>query len=168
MKYVINDNVNVIIADFNKLEEIIYFQDNVLKDISDKNFFKPLTKLEFSDAIINGKIYLLYYNNRLIGLGVLNSKPRLEVIDEYQLVDINSVGILDSVMIDKDFRGSKLQKQLINYMEADIKKCRLRAVVATVHPNNIWSLNNLLSCNFKIINKIIIHGGDRYILIKIY
>ena len=71
-------------------------------------------------------------------------------------------------MIKKEYRGSKLQQQIVRLLDNQISLFNLRGVVATVHPNNIWSLNNLLECDYKEINRITIHGGERIILFKKY
>ena len=168
MKYKIGSNVNVKIASVNDMEVIFNFQDEVLKAMINREFFVPLNYNEVLDAINNGKIYLLYFECELIGLCVLNCKPKYDIISEYKLSDNENVGILDSVMIKREFRGSKLQKQIIEYIDKDIVDYGLKSVVATVHPDNVWSLNNLLDSNYEIINKLIVHGGERYILCKKY
>ena len=40
-----------------------------------------------------------------------------EILDEYLLDDTLNVGILDSIMVDEKYRGSKLQLQIMNYLE---------------------------------------------------
>ena len=60
----------------------------------------------------------MYFECELIGLCVLNCKPKYDIISEYKLSDNENVGILDSVMIKREFRGSKLQKQIIEYIDS--------------------------------------------------
>ena len=167
-KYELKDNIDLIAATKMDIDKLMTFQGNVIDDMEDKSFFMPLTEQEFLDAIAIGKVYMLYHLDRMMGLVVLNCKPRKDIIDEYKLDDVADVGIIDGVMIDKEYRGSKLQQQLIHYLSYEIKKYSLRQVVATVNPDNVWSLNNFISCGYEIINKIIIHGGERLILSKYY
>lgn len=110
--------------------------------------------------------YILYFENEIIGLFVLTLNPKDDIINEYQLEDANNIAILDSVMIKREFRGSKLQLQGMKIIDIDCKKLNIDKIVATVHPDNKYSLNNLLEDNYKIINTINIHGGIRNILIK--
>lgn len=167
-KYVIGNNIELKFATIDDLDMIMNFQYLVISNMINKEYFCPLLKEEFKDALDNGVISLLWDGDILVGLAVLNCKPSLEVLEEYCLNDINDIGILDSVMIKEEYRGSKLQQQLVNYLDSVITKFNLKGVVATVHPDNIWSYNNLMACNYENINKIIIHGGERIILFKSY
>ena len=69
-------------------------------------------------------------------------------------------------MIKEEFRGHKLQKQILSFLYNRAKDLKVDGLVATVHPNNKYSLNNLLSEKYKIINQLTIHNGKRYIVYK--
>lgn len=168
LKYIIGKNIVLNVANINDIDMIMKFQTEVINNMSNKDLFCPLLWREFQEAIENGLVYLLYDENIFMGLAVLNAKPSLDIIEEYDLKDISGIGILDSVMIKKEYRGSKLQQQIVRLLDNQISLFNLRGVVATVHPNNIWSLNNLLECDYKEINRITIHGGERIILFKKY
>ena len=165
MRYEIGKNINVVKARLEDVNMLLCFQKEVINDMENKEFFAPLTKKEFTDPIQNGFVGILYFNNKMIGLFVLTI-PYKEVIDEYQLEDNNDVGIFDSIMIKNEYRGSKLQQQSLDYAEMIAKTLNLKRIVATVHPDNVWSLNNFLDKDYKIINKKNIHGGARYIIQK--
>lgn len=165
MKYRIGINIKLVEATKNEINELLSFQDKIIKKMNNP-WFMPLTYQEFEDAIKFGKVCFMYYENDIAGLAVLNCYPKKEIIDEYLLDDILNVGILDSVMIDEKYRGSKLQLQIMNYLEEYAKKLELKQIVATVHPDNNYSINNLLEANYQMINKITIHNGTRYIFLK--
>lgn len=167
-KYIIGDNIKLEFATVDDLDMIMNFQYLIINNMANKEYFCPLLKEEFKDALDNGVISLLWDDDILVGLAVLNCKPKIEIIEEYCLSDVNDIGILDSVMIKDEYRGSKLQQQLINCLDSVIEKFNLKGVVATVHPDNIWSYNNLIACNYENIHKVIIHGGERFILFKSY
>ena len=69
--------------------------------------------------------------------------------------------LIDSIMIKDEFRGHKLQKQILKFLYNRAKELKVNGLVATVHPNNKYSLNNLLSENYKIIKELTIHNGKR-------
>lgn len=167
MKYVIGENIKIKKANINDIHTIIKFQKEVIDKMNNKEFFTPLTKHEFIFPIKNnGIVYLLYYNNEIIGLFVLTINPEVDIIEEYKLNDNNNVGIIDSIMIKESYRGSSLQLQGMDIIENDAKKLQIKKLVATIHPDNKYSLNNFIKRKYKIINKINIHNGPRYIVIK--
>lgn len=167
IKYIINKNIKLKKSTINDIKNIIKFQEEIINDMENKELFKPLIEEEFTYPIMNnGLVYLLYFKNEIIGLFVLTINPKDDIINEYQLEDTSNIAILDSVMIKREFRGSKLQLQGMKIIDIDCKKLNIDKIVATVHPDNKYSLNNLLEDNYKIINTINIHGGIRNILIK--
>ena len=91
--------------------------------MENKELFKPLIEEEFTYPIMNnGLVYLLYFENEIIGLFVLTINPKDDIINEYQLEDTSNIAILDSVMIKREFRESKLQLQGMKIIDIDCKK----------------------------------------------
>ena len=167
LKYVIGENVCIKQATIDDVCDIELFQSEIVNNMDNKEFFTPLTANEFVYPITNnGRVYLLYYQEELIGLCVLTINVSLDVISEYCLNNNSNVGILDSVMIKECYRGSGLQVQVMNILYDEAKRLGIMQIVATVHPDNIYSLNNFIKEGYEIINKINIHGGYRYIVIK--
>lgn len=165
MNYRLGINIKLVEATKNDINELLSFQDKIIKKMNNL-WFMPLTYQEFEDAINFGKVYFMYSENDIAGLAVLNCYPKKEIIDEYLLDDTLNVGILDSIMVEEKYRGSKLQLQIMNYLEEYAKNLKLKQIVATVHPDNNYSINNFLKANYQIINKLTIHNGIRYILLK--
>lgn len=164
MKYKINENIRLVKAHINDLKEIENFQSNVINDMERKDFFTPLTKKEIVYPLENnGVVYMLFDKETMIGLFILTINPPQEIIEEYKLYDNTDVAILDSIMIDKNYRGSGLQRQGMEFIYNETKKLNVKKIVATVHPENIYSSRNFDSLGYKVINEITIHGGKRLI-----
>ena len=66
-------------------------------------------------------------------------------------------------MIKKEYRGSNLQAQGMEIIYNDAKKLGVKQIIATVHPENIYSSRNFDILGYKVINEITIHGGKRLI-----
>ena len=68
----------------------------------------------------------------------------------------------------KDYRGNKLEQQLINFILYELNKLQnYKYAVCTVSPNNKASLKSVQNCGFQICNTAFLYGGKpRYILIK--
>lgn len=168
MKYNIGENVLIKKASIDDLDKILNFQKNIIDAMPNKEFFTPLTEHEFVYPIKNnGLVYLLYYDNTLIGLFVLTINPEDDILDEYQLDNPLDVAIFDSVMIEGKFRGSSLQLQGMKLINKGAAGLGVKRIVATIHPDNRYSLDNFLKDDYKIIKQIDIHGGPRLILEKV-
>lgn len=168
MKYNIGENVLIKKASIDDLDKILNFQKNIIDRMPNKEFFTPLTEHEFVYPIENnGLVYLLYYDNTLIGLFVLTINPEDDILDEYQLDSPLDVAIFDSVMIEDKYRGYGLQLQVMKLINKAAHELGVKRIVATIHPNNKYSLDNFLKDNYKIINQIDIHGGPRLIVEKV-
>lgn len=164
MKYKINENIRLVKAQIKDLREITNFQDDVINNMERKDFFTPLTKEEIVYPLENnGTIYMLFDKEIMIGLFILTINPPQEIIEEYKLYDNADVAILDSIMIDKNYRGFGLQCQGMKIIYNDAKKLNVKKIVATVHPENIYSSRNFDILGYKAINEITIHGGKRLI-----
>ena len=133
--------------------------------MENKDYFYPLTKEEFLTPILNkDNAYFIKKQNEVIALFVATCDIP-DVLKEYELSNYN-VMLIDSIMVIEKFRGYGLQRKVLEFLFKRVKELKLDGLVATVHPDNIYSLNNFLSSGYEIINKLIIHGGTRYILYK--
>lgn len=164
MKYKINENIKLVKPQIKDLKKIINFQSNVIDDMERKDFFTPLTKEEIVYPLENnGIVYILFDKDLMVGLFILTINPPQEIIEEYKLYDNTDVSIFDSIMIDKNYQGSGLQRQGMEIIYNEAKKLNVKKIVATVHPENIYSSRNFDSLGYKVINEITIHGGKRLI-----
>jgi len=169
MKYKLLKNVVLKKATIEDIPKLIEFQKNVMEEMLNKEIYAPLTEQDFLEPIktAQGEVGMLYYGEELIAIAVLNAKPRKEMVDKYELDDIDGVGIYDSVMVKKEYRGNKLQVKLTNYINHIAKnKYKLKKVVATVHPENIWSKNNFEETKYKALKVISISNSTRIVYLK--
>lgn len=166
MKYVINENIRLVKANINNFDEIVAFQSEVIDKLYNKEFFTPLNETELKFPLMNnGIVYLLYDEDLVVGLFVLTINPLKEIIKEYEFGD-NDFAIFDSVMIRDTYRGSHLQQQGMKLLDEDAKRIGIKTIVATVHPQNIYSINNFKKMSYEYVKQINIHGGERIIFRK--
>jgi len=76
------------------------------------------------------------------------------------------VATFDTVVVLPQFRGNKLQSQLIKITELEAKKRNMSILAAIVSPDNIHSVNNFMDNKFKILKRIIYKKLKRYIVYK--
>ena len=74
---------------------------------------------------------------------------------------------MDSAAVYPEFRGHHLQAQMTAAAEQQLLMTPYRYLFATIHPDNIYSLNNMRFMGYEVINRVKIYGGlDRYIIFK--
>jgi len=164
-KYIIGDNISFTPIDIKCIDEAMEFQAKIIEKMDNKDFFTPLTKQEFATPIKGrDNVYFLKYKNELVGLAVATCDIP-EVLSGYR-VPTKNVMLVDSIMIKEEFRGFGLQKQVLGLLEKRAHELGLNGLVATVHPENIYSLRNFLKMDYSILHSAFLHGGERLVLIK--
>lgn len=108
--------------------------------------------------------YFFKYKNEIIGLIVLTCDIPT-ILDEYQLSS-NNYMLIDSVRVKDKYRGYGLQRQMLKFAYMRAVKLKMDGLVAAIHPNNKYSLNNFIEEKYELTNVITIHGGMRKIMIK--
>ena len=147
----IDKNIKIEIVTEERLNEVLNFQKEIIDNMNRKDFFCPLTEEEFLTPMKKqDNVYFLKYNTEIIGLFVATCNIP-DVLKEYQLKN-NNVMLIDSIMIKEEYRGNKLQIKILNYLYNRAKELKLDGLVATIHPENIYSLNNFINDGYEIIN----------------
>lgn len=73
---------------------------------------------------------------------------------------------MDTAAVHPDYRGLSLQKRLMAAAETEIRKLPGRILLCTIHPENRYSLNNVLKQEYSIEKTVEKYGSLRHILRK--
>ena len=73
---------------------------------------------------------------------------------------------MDTAVVHPDYRGMGLQKRLMQYAERELTQGGKRILMCTVHPDNQYSLRNVLSLGFTICKTVPMYGSVRHVLRK--
>lgn len=157
------NNFTLKIADKNDIPRIMNFQQRIIDDMENKNWFTPLTEKEFLTPIENlDNVYMLFDGEKEVALFVATCNIGDE-LNEYGVENRNNM-LIDSTMVEPEYRGMGLQRKILKFLEKRALDLGLNGLVATVHPDNIYSLNNFIKSGYEIIDKREIHGGPRLVL----
>lgn len=85
---------------------------------------------------------------------------------EYSEQDLLRVVNMDSAAVHPDYRGLGLQRKLIETAEEQLQQEGSRILLCTVHPDNRFSLQNVLHQGYTIQKKLDKYGSVRYLLRK--
>lgn len=155
------------------IEDIMALQDKVSGAIVNKEIYASSSKEEFEEAIRKTGCLLGYKteDQRLVALGAYmsygydahNYGYDLEFTGEKLL----TVGQIEATIVDPDYRGNGLQKKLCKALEGIAREDKKAYIMATVSPNNPYSLNNFLALGYDNKKEKLKYGGlRRYILCK--
>lgn len=73
---------------------------------------------------------------------------------------------MDTAVVHPDYRGMGLQKRLMRCAEEELMKSGEHILMCTVHPENRFSLNNVLSQGYTICKTVPMYGSVRHVLRK--
>ena len=96
------------------------------------------------------------------GLGEMNYGYDLDFTRE----ELLRVAQMDTAAVYPAYRGRGLQKILMEKAAEEISRTPGRILLTTVHPDNVYSLNNILKQGYSIAKKVEKYNSVRYILRK--
>lgn len=73
---------------------------------------------------------------------------------------------MDTAAVHPDYRGMGLQKKLMLLAQSEMQQIGNRILLCTVHPDNVFSLNNILGQGYAIEKKLEKYGSIRYLMRK--
>lgn len=155
------------------LDRIMDLQSKIYNGLEDKQLYSPSSKEEFKEFILGkGKILgCITEDNKLIAMAVYAKMEYDEHNYGYDIElegkDLLKVGQIESTIVDKEFRGNKLQRKMCEKLEEVAIENNTPILSATASPYNEYSVNTFLNLGYKIMKDKIKYGGlRRYVLIK--
>lgn len=155
------------------LPQMLHLQDLVYNQLNDKTWYACSSEEEFK-AILDvrgcGVGYFTPENN-LIAFGVY-LRPQLESDNygydiELPINQLLKVGQIEATIVHPDFRGHRLQSLICSHLEDIALGLSTPLIMATVCPDNTFSLNTFLKLGYTIQKEKLKYGGlRRYILLK--
>ena len=73
---------------------------------------------------------------------------------------------MDTSAVHKDYRGLGLQGRMVQIAEKSLEGQGSKILMSTVHPDNQFSLNNMLRQGYEIRKRVEKYGSERFILQK--
>lgn len=167
----------------NELEDVIALQSSIMVDtiIRGHELFQESSDDELVYSLENDFCYGFYSNDeekeKLIAFLLIQFAPKgsRSLLNDLYNVDYitfedkdteldkmeNNNLVLDTVFVDKKFRGFGIQELCIELCKNIAKKRDVKYILATVSPENIYSSKNFLEAGFyKIANKLVKYQGQ--------
>lgn len=153
-------------------ESLICFLEEVREGMARKEWFYLDPPEEVRRMMAEGtmELWVAEDNGRLAaifdvlypGLDCCNYGYDLSLSEEELLRVVH----MDTSAVRSDYRGKGLQAKMIRRAEEELSGKGHRILLSTVHPENSYSLNNLLGLGYAIEKRVAKYGSERYILRK--
>ena len=80
--------------------------------------------------------------------------------------DLLRVVHMDTSAVHKDYRGYGLQRKMVYAVEQELAFQDEKILLCTVHPDNQFSLNNMMQQGYEIQKRVNKYGSERFVLRK--
>lgn len=149
------------------IDDYIYYREEVKKSMINPEWLGDLSKEVIIDLLNNGsKIWMFYLENEFV-CSMMYIPSTLKDLEKFNLnYNYKEVADYGPMMVNSKFIGNKLQYQMLKKLDEYSKKINIKYVVSTIHPDNFYSINNLLKDNFKCIGLKEFKRGIRNIYFK--
>ena len=158
--YCINENIN--------LDEYIIFRDQVKEKMEHPEWLGDFSKEDLLKLLNNNsKIWIYYINNEPVCSMMLIPSTK-KTLTKFEInLDYHEVVDYGPMFVNFKYIGNKLQYQMLKEIDEYCLNLGYKYAVGTVHPDNFYSINNLLK-DFKYVNKKELKRGPRNIYLKNY
>lgn len=153
-------------------EMFIHFLQNIKSEMKEQSWFyldpPEVVRDMMRDGImelwvaIDGDQIAAAFDILYPGLETYNYGYDLEFSEEELLQVIH----MDTAAVHKDYRGMGLQTRMVCTAEEEISGQGKKILLCTVHPDNKYSLNNMLKQGYEIQKRVEKYGSERFILRK--
>ncbi|MBH1940275.1 GNAT family N-acetyltransferase [Mobilitalea sibirica] len=158
------NQINISLAQPEDLDTIYEITTIVAKALEDNLYFSPDSKEITSLHIIErGFTLLASCEEKVVGFLAVripqSDNDNLGYDISMSKTELHKVAHIETVAVLPNYRGKGLHVKLLNEAEKLIRDQGLHYSMATVYPNNRYSLNNFLNRGYKIVKTTEKYGG---------
>ena len=157
----INENIN--------LDEYIEFRERVKQNMEHPEWLGDFSKEDLKNMLNNNsKIWIYYLNNKPVCSMMLIPSDE-KALQKFE-VTLNYQEVVDygPMFVDPEFVGNRLQFQMLEELDKYCINLGYKYAIGTVHPDNIYSIRNILKDEFEYKSTKEFKRGVRNIYLKKY
>ncbi len=155
----VNENID--------LDSYIKFREIVKQNMEHPEWLGDFSRGELEEMLKNNsKIWIYYLDNEPI-CSMMLIPSRKKDLEKFE-IDLDSSIVVDygPMFVNPKYVGNKLQYQMLKEIDNYSLSLGYKYAVGTIHPDNIYSINNLLKDNFQLTKTKEFKRGIRNIYIK--
>ena len=149
------------------LEEYVNFRELVKKNMTNPEWLGDFSIEDLENLLANNSKIWMYYKDDEPVCSMMIIPSTQKDIDKFEL-DLNHVEVVDygPMMVNPKYVGNKLQFQMLEKQDEYSSSNGYKYAVSTIHPDNIFSINNFLKDNFELCGQKEFKRGIRNIYTK--
>ena len=149
------------------LDEYINFREEVKRHMEHPEWLGDFTKEELELMIKDNSKIWIYYNNQDFVCSMMIIPSTEKDLKKFE-IDKKFRDVVDygPMFVNPKYVGSGLQYEMLKYLDEYCLNLGYKYIAVTVHPDNIYSINNLLKNNFEKVNQKEFKRGIRNIYFK--
>lgn len=149
------------------LDDYISYREDIKKNMEHPDWLGDFLKSDLEYLLNNGSKIWIFYNGDEYVSSMMMIPSDEKTISKFGLdLDYKEVVDYGPMFVNPNYRGNKLQFQMLEYLDNYVKKLGYKYVAGTIHPDNIFSINNLVNDGFKYIDTKEFSRGIRNIYLK--
>ena len=158
------------------LDQVLEMQDRIMNTLPNPDVYAPFTEEETVDQLWNDLCYVAFAENGdIAGFSVLIPNDREDQSNnyghyfDYDEEHLRRTASFDMTMVVPKYRGHGLQRLFNKIRIAKAIELGATEGITSISPDNPYSYNNFLICNWEIADRRPLYGGkDRYLLRKVF
>lgn len=155
----IDDNIN--------LDEYIEFREKVKKNMEHPEWLGDFSKEDLINLLNNSSKIWIYYLNKEPVCSMMLIPSDEKALSKFELdLYYKEVADYGPMFVNPKFVGNGLQYQMLKVMDKYCVNLGYKYVASTIHPDNIYSINNLVKDSFEYKNTKQFKRGMRNIYLK--
>lgn len=149
------------ISEHNNIDEYLEFYKYVKSNMKEPSWLGEFSLNELKNILNNeGKLFN-FYDNNIIVCSMLYIPSNNKTLEKHNLkYDEDLVGSCGPIMVNSEYVGNKLQKQMLELLDKYCKSIGKRYIFTKVHPDNIYSINNFVSNGYKFVETYKTSSGE--------
>ena len=149
------------------LDEYIRFREYVKTFMEHPEWLGDFTKEELAFMLENGSKIWMYYLNKEPVCSMMLIPADKHALDKFEInLDHKIVADYGPMMVSPSYVGNGLQYQMLKSLDNYCLDKGYLYAAGTIHPDNIYSINNLIKDDFKLTNQKSFTRGLRNIYLK--
>lgn len=155
----VNENIN--------LDEYIKFREDVKKHMEYPEWLGDFSKEDLSILLENNSKIWMYYLDKEFVCSMMLIPSDKDTLSKFDIdIDYKEVVDYGPMFVNYKYIGNGLQYQMLKEIDKYCSLIGYKYAASTIHPDNIYSINNLLKDDFKYIKTKTFTRGLRNIYIK--
>ncbi len=150
------------------IDEYIKVRDTIKSRMSNPEWLGDFTKEDIIKLLNNGSKIWMFYDNKEFVCSMMFIPSDKESIIKMNIDNINYKEVADygPMFVNDKYRGNGLQYEMLKYLDNYSINNDFKYAVVTVHPDNKYSINNLIKDKFIKHDELMFKRGIRIIYKK--